>query len=291
MSGHSYGGIWETADDESGGRDYTLQSFFSLALDKMDHFVCLRDDDIQEHEWNESESSSDEDDDDGSDSGSSSESEDGQADASGLQDAADPSTGTAPVAGDASVEDVEEEKVRASVPVALQVRQLRLPTPQTALRQQAEAFMGVSKQTERSEEDVMSTPLPGETLTTFYNRTKQVSRSPLSLVHRLTSCGSTGRKKRTNRRINEASYCVVKVGSPVIRPVEIAHMAVQVSHTRRTGTVSHISSPIRVPMADLAARRGVQAAARRDREDPSRSRHRGRRRSKAYRTWHKWSRD
>lgn len=35
--------------------------------------------------------------------------------------------------------------------------------------------MGVAKSSERSIEDMMSTPLPGETLKLFYDRTREVS--------------------------------------------------------------------------------------------------------------------
>ena len=42
-----------------------------------------------------------------------------------------------------------------------------------SLRDQATAFMGVSKDTKRSEEDNISTPLPGETLAIFYARSRE----------------------------------------------------------------------------------------------------------------------
>ncbi|KOS16217.1 galactose oxidase [Malassezia pachydermatis] len=41
-----------------------------------------------------------------------------------------------------------------------------------ALRREATAFMGVSKEGKRTEEDILSTPEPGEVLKTFYARTK-----------------------------------------------------------------------------------------------------------------------
>lgn len=41
------------------------------------------------------------------------------------------------------------------------------------LRARATAFLGVAKNTERSQEDILSTPLPGETLKTFYDRTRE----------------------------------------------------------------------------------------------------------------------
>jgi len=46
---------------------------------------------------------------------------------------------------------------------------------QAALRSQANAFMGVAKDSNRSLEDVISTPLPGETLASFYARSRKYS--------------------------------------------------------------------------------------------------------------------
>lgn len=43
------------------------------------------------------------------------------------------------------------------------------------IRLQATAFMGVAKSNARSEEDVISTPAPGETLAAFYARSRQFS--------------------------------------------------------------------------------------------------------------------
>lgn len=41
------------------------------------------------------------------------------------------------------------------------------------IRAKATAFMGVSKDATRSPEDVLSTPLPGETLAMFYARSRK----------------------------------------------------------------------------------------------------------------------
>lgn len=47
---------------------------------------------------------------------------------------------------------------------------------QEKLRKLATAFMGVAKnQASRSEEDAVSTPLPGETLAMFYSRSRKFS--------------------------------------------------------------------------------------------------------------------
>lgn len=42
-----------------------------------------------------------------------------------------------------------------------------------ALRKEAAAFLNTSSAADRSEEDRLSTPLPGETLRTFYDRTRE----------------------------------------------------------------------------------------------------------------------
>jgi hypothetical protein len=58
----SYGGIFER-----GSREYTLDDFYALALDKMDRYVCMKKSDIVVPEGDD-ESSSSEEDDDGGDS-------------------------------------------------------------------------------------------------------------------------------------------------------------------------------------------------------------------------------
>jgi len=50
---------------------------------------------------------------------------------------------------------------------------------QDLLRSQANAFMGVAKDTIRSVDDIVSTPLPGETLAIFYARSRQYYYLPL----------------------------------------------------------------------------------------------------------------
>lgn len=66
----SYGGIYER-----GSHEYTLDDFYSLALDKMDRYVCLRKCEIEVPTGENDESSSDEDDD-GSDDEETESSED-----------------------------------------------------------------------------------------------------------------------------------------------------------------------------------------------------------------------
>ncbi|KAI9621276.1 hypothetical protein H4Q26_015774 [Puccinia striiformis f. sp. tritici PST-130] len=118
---------------ESGDKEYTLQSFYSLALDKLDRYICLRDDDIHNHEWfDDSESGSDDDEEDEDGGGS-----------------------------DGSGSDTDSNDEAHDTP------------EQEELKKKVEAFMGVAKSTERSIEEIMSTPLPGETLKLFYDRSRE----------------------------------------------------------------------------------------------------------------------
>lgn len=62
----------------------------------------------------------------------------------------------------------------------IQIGDEEMPSPEEqarveqmlALRREATTFMGVCKGTNRTEEDILSTPEPGEVLKTFYTRTK-----------------------------------------------------------------------------------------------------------------------
>lgn len=133
-----YGGIVESANKE-----FTLDDFYSLQLDKLDRFACHKECNIAELDWKESDSE-----DDGSGSDSDSESE------SSSESEAEPEEEAAPQAEEAAeAEPTDAEKAD--------------------LRAKATAFMGVAKNTERDPEELMSTPLPGETLKTFYDRTRE----------------------------------------------------------------------------------------------------------------------
>lgn len=76
-----------------------------------------------------------------------------------------------------------------------------LPTRvQDTLRVQAAAFMGVAKDSTRSPEDVVSTPLPGETLAMFYARSRMLPRFTHCIVsiHRTHSRGVLGAESVRN---------------------------------------------------------------------------------------------
>lgn len=63
--GYSYGGIFE-----NDSREYTLDDFYSLSLDKLDRYTCLRSSGLEEEAWLESEEEEDDSEDSGSDDGS-----------------------------------------------------------------------------------------------------------------------------------------------------------------------------------------------------------------------------
>jgi len=138
-----YGGILER-----GSREYTLDDFWSIQLDKMDGFNCLRALEVDVTQGGEE--SSDDDDDDGSDGSGEDEDED-----------EDEEYDTAE-----SVEEVEEVKE------AEEDEAVPAPT-KSDLRALANALLDDSKSKERSAAEVISTPLPGETLAVFYARSRE----------------------------------------------------------------------------------------------------------------------
>ncbi|KAG8740857.1 hypothetical protein FRC12_015855 [Ceratobasidium sp. 428] len=151
-----YGGIFER-----GSREYTLDDFYSLALDKLDRFTCLKPCDVQFAENDDSSEDDDDDDDEDEDS----EEEEYDEDVSG-DEAIKPS----------SKAKKEDEEVPA--PEAKPVEEPKPAEEESEdevdeLTQQAQAFLGVSKDATRSVEDALSTPLPGETLAMFYARSRE----------------------------------------------------------------------------------------------------------------------
>lgn len=149
-----YGGIFER-----GSKEYTLDDFHSLALDKLDRYTCLKKSDVVIPTEGEEESSSDEDDD--NDDSSDGESEEEGADGS---DEEQPVTET--------VSKVPEESLLVGPPP-------EEPTTvdidkESEAHAKAQEYLGVSTiDSKASPEDAMRTPLPGEALAQFYNRTRE----------------------------------------------------------------------------------------------------------------------
>ncbi|KAI0941963.1 hypothetical protein AcV7_002516 [Taiwanofungus camphoratus] len=142
-----YGGIFER-----GSREYTLDDFYSLQLDKLDRYVCLKESGISIKEGEDESSDEDEEGDDDDESrGDTDEPEGGPKDLK------------VPIEQDRDTDLVAET---AQEPEMSQAEK-------DALRSQATAFMGVAKDTTRLAEDILSTPLPGETLAVFYSRSRE----------------------------------------------------------------------------------------------------------------------
>ncbi|EIW54679.1 galactose oxidase [Trametes versicolor FP-101664 SS1] len=178
-----YGGIFE-----KGPREYTLDDFYSLQLDKLDRYTCLKASEITIAEGDE-ESSSDEDDED----------DDDDDDDETVNDRDE--TESVTVVGEDEekavdvLETIEEEK--------------------DSLRVQAAAFMGVAKDSTRSPEDVVSTPLPGETLAMFYARSREYWAQK---AYGTTSSDSRGKQlRRDGFSLAEERYAEYK---PVLAEVE-----------------------------------------------------------------------
>ncbi|KAH7925051.1 galactose oxidase [Leucogyrophana mollusca] len=144
-----YGGIFER-----GSREYTLDDFYSLQLDKLDRYTCLKHSGVVIPVEEESSSDEDGEDEDGSD-------DDDDDDSEGTEER-DPPTVTAD-ATDGQAAENEVESINGQT-----------QEDKDDLRVKATEFLGVaSKDTERSAEDIISTPLPGETLAMFYARSRE----------------------------------------------------------------------------------------------------------------------
>ncbi|KAG1733150.1 galactose oxidase [Suillus lakei] len=135
-----YGGIFER-----GSREYTLDDFYSIQLDKLERYTCLKHSGTVIPEEGD-ESSSDE-----GDEGEESDEDGGDNETWVGEDDAGFKLKKLDENHDDEVADEPHREVRA----------------------QATAFMGVSKDTTRSAEDVISTPEPGETLALFYARSRE----------------------------------------------------------------------------------------------------------------------
>lgn len=169
-----YGGIFE-----SGDREYTLDDFYTIDLSKMNQVVCLQECPIDKLEWH----SSDEDDDDEDDEGSSSDEDEPEPERE--QEGVEAMEGSEDEVPDVSDLQLDDDVSPKEVQAALE--------RQAALRKQATAFMGVAKDTNRTEEDILSTPAPGEVLQTFYLRTKHYW---ASLAHTQSDGASRGKQLR-----------------------------------------------------------------------------------------------
>ncbi|KAF8813095.1 hypothetical protein BYT27DRAFT_7181806, partial [Phlegmacium glaucopus] len=152
-----YGGIYER-----GSREYTLDDFYSLQLDKMDKYLCLKESDVVIPDGDVESSSDDEEDDDSNDDGDDDDDYE-EIDGDNVDVEAD----------EADEEEVEEDQSTTKIEQVQLIDEEPTKLSQDELRCQATAFVCVSKDTTRSPEDIQSTPLPGETLATFYARSRE----------------------------------------------------------------------------------------------------------------------
>jgi len=174
-----YGGIHETLD-----REYTMDDFYTLDLTKMDRFHCLKACPIDSLEWNES----------GSEGSDSDEDDDGSSDSEGSSHEEE----AVPEGEEHKVEVVGEEEYGALLEEEdLDEETLELikreKLEKEELRKQTQAFLGVSKDTTRSEADILSTPMPGESLRDFYQRSKSYF---ASLAHEHSQGQTRGKEMR-----------------------------------------------------------------------------------------------
>lgn len=168
-----YGGIFEKGD-----REYTLDDFYTLDLSKMNQVVCLKECPIDNLEWHSSEDEDSSDDDEDDDE---SESESEPEEQEGVEDQMETDEEELLDVADLALDDLTPEEAHAQL------------ERQQALRQQATAFIGVTKEANRTEEDILSTPMPGEILQTFYLRTKHYW---ASLAHVQSEGSSRGKQLR-----------------------------------------------------------------------------------------------
>ncbi|PWN29645.1 hypothetical protein BDZ90DRAFT_225927 [Jaminaea rosea] len=198
-----YGGIHETAE-----REYTLDDFHVLQLDKLERWISLRDCKIEGLEWNESdEESEDENDSDDSESESSSSDEDG-----GAQEGVE----VASLHSHSEDEEADEQLDSAQAEERRRERE--------AIKRKAKAAWGVVKGSGAgagsegeavNSEDRKSTPNPGETLRMFFDRTRDFWSSR---AFEVTRGEARGKEMRTKGfELAEARYEEYK---PVLREVE-----------------------------------------------------------------------
>ncbi|WFD29592.1 Kelch repeat-containing protein 3 [Malassezia sp. CBS 17886] len=262
-----YGGIYE-----SGDREYTLDDFYTIDLAKMNQVMEWHeeDDDDDDDDDDDGDDDDDDDDDDGDDDDG--DDDDGDDDDDGNDgdddgddddgddddgddddDDSDRNTNEREVdsyAGEREPEGVEtNEEAHAQAETTL----ADLPEPddpemlaeraerarQLALRDEATAFIGVAKDANRTERDVLSTPAPGEVLQTFYLRTKHYW---ASLAHEQSDGASRGKQlRRDGFDLAEKRYLAYK---PILEEqIERIRLEADVDEGDGTASVRRAGGP------------------------------------------------
>ncbi|KAH0834643.1 hypothetical protein J3R83DRAFT_10152 [Lanmaoa asiatica] len=190
-----YGGIFEL-----GTREYTLDDFYALQLDKLERFVCLKSSGIVIP--TEAEESSDEEGESGGEGSDDSEDEDKDEDSEREAET------------ESESEDEREKKRRGKEKE--KGKEKKGKRREDDLRAQATAFMGVSaKDATRSADDVIGTPAPGETLAMFYARSREYWAQKAHHDHASDNRGK--QLRRDGFGLAEARYAEYK---PILEEVE-----------------------------------------------------------------------
>lgn len=168
----SYGGILER-----GAREYTLDDFHVLALDRLDRYTCLREAGVVFGEGEESGSGSSCGDDD-SKSGSGSKTSSGASELAG--------GGEDEEARQAEASAVVEEEIAPAHAESGSEWDAAVPaTADPAVRMRAEQFLSISrdKNAQPTDDDIFGTPQPGETTAKYFTRSRTCLARPPALAH------------------------------------------------------------------------------------------------------------
>ncbi|KAG9029721.1 hypothetical protein FRB95_004970 [Tulasnella sp. JGI-2019a] len=210
-----YGGIYE-----SGSKEYTLDDFWALQLDKMDSFTCLRPLDTTIVTGEGADSSDDDDDGDDED-----DEDEGEGD--------DDDEGDEEKDEGGDVDEVENVDVQMTEVTPVLSKEELL-----ALRTKAQDFLGSTKDVNRSAEDQISTPLPGESLAIFYARSKDYWAQK---AHQ-TSDNKGKLLRRDGFGLAEDRYATYK---PILDEVEkiLAEAGLDDEELKRVGTTGNALGP------------------------------------------------
>ncbi|KAG8216281.1 hypothetical protein J3R82DRAFT_6339 [Butyriboletus roseoflavus] len=208
-----YGGIFEL-----GTHEYTLDDFYTLQLDKLERFVCLKPSGIVIP--TEVEESSDEGESEGE--GSDEEDEDSVGETESEDERKKKRKGKEKRGKRWEVESEEEpeEQVAANTDAETEIEtqgtEAGKPVNKDDLRVRATAFMDISaKDATRSAEDVIGTPASGETLAMFYARSREYWAQKAHHDHARDSRGK--QLRRDGFGLAEARYAEYK---PILEEVE-----------------------------------------------------------------------
>ncbi|KAL1742568.1 hypothetical protein HDZ31DRAFT_84034 [Schizophyllum fasciatum] len=176
-----YGGIFE-----QGSHEYTLDDFYSIVLDKLDRYTCLRESEVVIPEEEDEESSGEEGEDDDEEDDSSDSDDDGTLYDDGASEISD-ADGTLVGGSTRAPSPVEfelDEKVMLAVaeedaPAEREADPKDIVKPQEVLESVFDNAAAAPKGTpivqsaQQSAEDALNTPVPGETLAMFYHRGRE----------------------------------------------------------------------------------------------------------------------